>query len=206
MAICSICQNVNKTTVDAALMEGRSVRVVAAQFDLSKSAVARHRTGCLAPLLAAAKKAVAPAAEVRAEVDRAKAITSGAVTPSHQDIISLTGLLERLARSLGRLETAADTAAAGELHVPLATLSSQLHRGIEAAAKIQGFYADAQTEGQPRLTVNIALPPGFAPTETILSATPIAQHSNAMLIGPQANSARQVGTGSLASTVSETDQ
>jgi hypothetical protein len=105
---------------------------------------------------------VAPNAEVRADVDRAKAIASGKVDPTRQDIISLTGLLHRLAGSLERLDTAADSAATGGLHVPLAALSGQLHRGIEAAAKIQGMYAEPSAEGGPRLTVNISMPVGFS--------------------------------------------
>jgi hypothetical protein len=161
--ICTICQHTAKPAIDDALMQGISVRAVAAQFQLSKSAVARHRTGCLAPVVAAAAKLVAPAAEVRAGVTRAKAIASGQVTATPQEVLSLTGLLDRLARSLERLEGAATAAADSGLHVPLAALSGQIHRGIESAAKIQGMYAEPQPEGGPRLSVTITIPDGFTP-------------------------------------------
>src|ERR1039458_7577712 len=143
MKICQVCQGPDRTAVDDALMAGVSVRAIASRFALSKSGVGRHRTACLQPKLAAAARIVAPAVEVRADVDRAKAIVSGEVVANHADILSLSGLLERLARSLERLEGAADTAAGENLHMPLAALSGQLHRGIESAAKIQGLYTDA---------------------------------------------------------------
>ena len=94
-------------------MAGDSVRKIASRFEHSKSGIGRHRTACLQPRLAAAARIVAPAAEVRGDVDRAKDIVSGKVAASHDDIISLSGLLGRLARSLERLEGAADTAAEG---------------------------------------------------------------------------------------------
>ena len=157
MAVCLVCQGAHRTAVDDALMAGVSVREIASRFDLSKSGVGRHRTACLQPKLAAAARIVAPAAEVRADVDRAKAIVSREVVANHADILSLSGLLERLARSLERLEGAADTAAGENLHMPLAALSGQLHRGIESAAKIQGLYTDAPPIGEPKfsLTINV---------------------------------------------------
>jgi hypothetical protein len=160
MAICHICQHSNRNAVDDALLAGGSGRAVAAQFGLSKSGVARHRSGCLQPKIAAAARMVAPAAEVRAEVQRAKAIVSGEVVASHEDVLSLTGLLDRLARSLTRLESAADTAASDGLHMPLAALSGQLHKGIEVAAKVQGLYADTPTDPNTRFSITISLPSG----------------------------------------------
>ncbi len=158
MAICTICQHAQKSAIDVELMQGESVRAVASRHGLSKSGVARHRTGCLAPKVAAAARIVAPEADGRAEVLRAKAIASGEVRPALDDILSLSGLLERLARSLERLEGAADSAAGDGLHAPLAALSGQLHRGIEAAAKIQGMYAEPQSEGAPRFSLTINVP------------------------------------------------
>ena len=145
MAVCTICQHPEKTDIDTELMQGDSVRAVANRRAVSKSAVARHRTGCLAPKVAAAARIVAPEAGARAEVQRARSIATGETKPNHDDILSLSGLLERLARSLERLEGAAATAADDGLHMPLAALSGQLHRGIESAAKIQGMYARPAT-------------------------------------------------------------
>ena len=159
MTVCTLCQRPNKSAIDDALMQGISVRAVGAQFGVSKSAVARHRTGCLAPVVAAAAKIVAPAAEIRGDVERAKDIVAGKVAANHDDILSLTALLGRLARSLERLEGAADTAAGDGLHMPLAALSGQLHRGIESAAKIQGMYAEPQqVTGDQRFSLVINLP------------------------------------------------
>lgn len=168
MKVCQVCQGQHRTAVDDALMAGVSVREIASHFGLSKSGVGRHRTGCLQPKLAAAARIVAPAAEVRGDVERAKAIVSGKVAARHGDILGLTALLERLARSLERLEGAADTAATDGLHMPLAALSGQLHRGIESAAKIQGYYAEPVGAATPRLTVNISLPKGFAPRPQLM--------------------------------------
>ena len=159
MTICTACLSRHRVAVDEALMLGVSVRDVASKFQLGKSAVARHRTGCLQPKVAAAARLIAPAAEVRSEIVRAKAIASGEVTANHDDILSLTALMGRLARSLERLEVAADSAAGSDLHQSLAALSGQLHRGIESAAKIQGLYAEpAATDGPPRFSLTITMP------------------------------------------------
>jgi hypothetical protein len=159
MAVCLICASgATRTAVDDALMTGVSVRKVAGRFNLSKSGVARHRTGCLAPKLAAAARVTAPVAEVRREVERAKDIASGKVTASPDDILSLTGLMARLARSLERLEGSADTAAGQNLHNALAAVSGQLHKGIETAAKIQGLYAEPALEGDARFQLVINVP------------------------------------------------
>ena len=158
MTICLVCQGSHLNAVDDALMAGVSVRQVASRFDLSKSGVARHRTGCLQPKLVAAARITAPAAEVRSAVDRAKAIISGELPANHADILGLAGLLGRLGRSLERLEGAAVSAADKDLYVPLAAVSGQLHRGIESAAKIQGMYAEPQLGGEGGLRITFNLP------------------------------------------------
>ena len=174
MTVCTLCQRPNKSAIDDALMQGISVRAVGAQFGVSKSAVARHRTGCLAPVVAAAAKIVAPAAEIRGDVERAKDIVAGKVAANHDDILSLTALLGRLARSLERLEGAADTAAGDGLHMPLAALSGQLHRGIESAAKIQGMYAEPQqVTGDQRFSLVINLPAVECPPVGLRNITPL---------------------------------
>lgn len=120
MTICLVCQSKHRAAVDDALMAGASVRATASRFDLSKSGVGRHRAGCLQPKLAAAARITAPAAEVRADVERARAIVSGTAAANHADILSLTALLGRLARSLDRLEGSADATAGQGLHTSLA--------------------------------------------------------------------------------------
>lgn len=99
--------------------------------------------------------------EAKAPVTRAKAIAAGA-TPTVEDVLSLMALLDRLARSLDRLEGSAQVAAADGLHASLAALSGQLHRGVETAAKLQGLYSEAPPTGQQeRFSITIDL--GEAP-------------------------------------------
>ena len=182
MTICTACLSKHRVAVDDALMLGVSVRDVASQFQLTKSAVARHRAGCLQPKVAAAARLVAPATEVRRDIIRAKAVASGEVTANHDDILSLTALMGRLARSLERLEVAADSAAGSDLHQSLAALSGQLHRGIESAAKIQGLYAEpAAADGPPRFSLTITMPSAAVSTGGLVNVTP----SPARAAGPE---------------------
>lgn len=131
--------------------------VTAAHYGASKSALGRHKLKCLAPKLAAAAKIVQPISVGREPVDRARAIAMGQ-QPVATDVLTLNGLLDRLARSLRRLETAADMAAGDNLHVALAAVSGQLHRGIEAAGKLQGLYAEPEVQRQTPFSITINLP------------------------------------------------
>lgn len=154
---CSICQRSDLTAIDAALSAGGTLIPTSAHFGVSKSALGRHRANCLAPKLKAAAKVVEPIRESRAPVQRAKAILTGEM-PSAAEVLTLTGLLDRLGRSLDRLEGAADAAATDNLHSALAAVSGQLHRGVEAAAKLQGLYAEPEIQSQTKFSVNIVIP------------------------------------------------
>ncbi len=154
---CSICQHPELAAIDAALAAGGTLIPTSASFGVSKSALGRHRTNCLAPKMAAAAKVLQPIRESREPVERAKAIAMGDA-PSPQEVLTLSGLLDRLARSLDRLEGAADTAANDNLHSALAAVSGQLHRGIADAARMQGFYAEPEVQPQSRFSINIVLP------------------------------------------------
>jgi hypothetical protein len=198
MAICSVCQSVKRSNIDEALMARDSVRAVADRFAVSKSAVSRHRNNCLAPRLAAAAKAVAPQAEVMADVNRARAIVDGKVSATPEDIVSLTGLLERLARALDRIDRAADSAAADGLHLPLAALSGQMFRGIESTAKLRGLYpqGDAAAGGNAfHVTINV--PEGYrpAPLRTVTQQRPTPSHPDTVVdaLDPELIEAKQVG-------------
>ena len=79
--------------------------------------------------------------------------------PSAHEVLTLTGLLTRLVRSLDRLEGAADAAATDNLHSALAAISGQLHRGVEAAAKLQGLYVEPEVQQQAKFSINIVIPP-----------------------------------------------
>jgi hypothetical protein len=107
--------------------------------------------------MAAVAKMLQPINEARAPVERAKAIVMGDA-PSPQEVLSLTGLLDRLTRSLNRLEGSADAAANDNLHSALAAVSGQLHRGVEAAAKLQGLYAEPEAAQQAKFSINIVVP------------------------------------------------
>jgi hypothetical protein len=155
-------------------------------FGISKSALARHRTGCLAPKLAAAAKMVAPASVSRAEVQRAKAIASGQASPLPDDLLTLTGLLGRLARSLERLEAAADNSLVENTPTALAAVSAQLHRGIETAAKMQGLYAERAQSAAPAFSITFKLPEA-AEAKPVLHVGRCPQGSalDAVAIGPE---------------------
>ena len=134
---------------------------VAAQHGASKSALGRHKLNCLAPKLAAAAKIVQPVKKSREAVTKAKAIVAGK-QPTALDLLTLEGLLCRLGRSLDRLEGAAEAAAEDNLHASLAAVSGQLHRGIEAAGKLQGL--GAEPEGQrASFSITINLPSDSSP-------------------------------------------
>ena len=154
--LCSICSSAHKADVEDALLLGTSVRAIASQFALSKSAISRHRHNCLGPKVAAASRLLATAAETRADVDQAEEILTGEVIPSHGEVLTLTGLLGRLARSLDRLDGAADQAARQETYMALAALSGQLHKGVEAAAKMHGQVRRSDDD-ESSFTININL-------------------------------------------------
>jgi hypothetical protein len=143
MRHCSVCNYVARQDVEAALLQGDATRKVAERFGLTKSAVGRHRLNCLGPKVAAAARIVAPASTARAPIERAKAIVAGDA-PTYQDALDLSGLLERIARSLERLEGAAVATAEEGLYTPLAALSGQLHKGIDTAARLQNIGAPNQ--------------------------------------------------------------
>ncbi len=154
---CSVCLRTDLAAIDAALSAGGTLIPTSSKFGLSKSALGRHRTNCLAPKMAAAAMVLQPISEARAPVERARAIVMGEV-PTPQEVLSLTGLLDRLTRSLDRLEGSADAAANDNLHSALAAVSGQLHRGVEAAAKLQGLYAEPEISQQTKFSINIVLP------------------------------------------------
>ena len=188
---CSICQRSDLADIDAALAAGTTIMATAAYHGASKSALGRHKLNCLAPKLAAAAKIVQPIKQGREPVERAKAIIMGQ-QPVATDLLSLNGLLDRLARSLARLEGAADMAAGDNLHAALAAVSGQLHRGIETAGKLQGLYAEPEVQRQTPFSITINLPsssgiptgeqevkgPQEMAKEDLLPSGPIAMHLN----------------------------
>ena len=51
---CTICHHSQRAEIEAALVENQSLRDIAGQFRTGKSAVARHRDGCVAETLSKA--------------------------------------------------------------------------------------------------------------------------------------------------------
>lgn len=153
---CSICRSQNSAAIDEVLVGGAALVPTATRFGVSKSALGRHKVNCLAPRLAAAARITSPAADSRNDVVRARAIATGELAAEAADVLSLTRLVERLAASLSRLDVAAEQAASASSHGALAALSGQLHRGIEAAAKIQRFYEDSPPTTPFSVVINLA--------------------------------------------------
>lgn len=154
--LCHACTHPDRAAIDAALGSGTPLRAVAERFGLSRSGAHLHLRNHLHPMLAAAAKATTPTEAVREPVQRAKAILEGSA-PTASDILALTGLLERLVKNLDRLDGAADAAADGQ-PAALAALSGQITRAIEAAGKLQGFYAAGEAAAGPRFSVTINMP------------------------------------------------
>ena len=172
--ICTICIHPQHAAINDALSIGSPLIPTAAQYGISKSALHRHKINCLAPKLAAAARMVQPEKVTKAPVQRAKAIAAGA-TPTVEDVLDLTALLDRLARSLDRLENGAISASTENLHAAHAALAGQLHRGIEAAGKLRGYYSDAPAQsGGEKFSISINLPQvAAAPTHhPMIDCTP----------------------------------
>jgi hypothetical protein len=156
--ICTICIHPQHAAINDALSIGSPLIPTAAQYGISKSALHRHKINCLAPKLAAAARMVQPTKALKAPVTRAKAIAAGTVQPNIDDFLDLTALLERLARSLERLENGAISASNDNLHAAHAGLAAQLHRGIESVGKLRGYYSDAaQAVQQDKFSIQINL-------------------------------------------------
>ncbi|GGG50992.1 hypothetical protein GCM10010964_42820 [Caldovatus sediminis] len=154
---CTACFHSRVAEIDAALASGAPLIATAAKFGLSKSALARHRTRCLAPKLAAAAKMVAPASAIRAEVQRAKAIASGQAEAAPADVLTLQGLVGRLGRLLDRLEGASASAADDGLHASLAAVSGPLIKAVETAARLQGIGAQVDKPAAPTFSITFDL-------------------------------------------------
>ena len=54
---CTICNHLQRVALETALLDGTSLRDIAGQFGTGKSAIARHRDGCLAVTLSHATQA-----------------------------------------------------------------------------------------------------------------------------------------------------
>lgn len=157
---CAVCIHPKLRQIEDTLSAGGKLVATAQQFGVSKSGLARHRTNCLAPKVAAAARLTQGTKAAKAPIVRARQIASGASAPTPQEALSLTALLERMERSLSRLEKSADAASADNLHTALAAVSGQISRSVETAARLQNIgYKDAgQPQGNERFSVSIIIP------------------------------------------------
>jgi len=114
---------------------------------------------------------MAPVAGVQAPAAALPA--AGEAPMASGDVVGLAGLLEISARSLRRLDKAADKAADGSMYAQLAAVSGQLHKAIEAAAKLQGLYSES-APGGPSLSVTFNLPAPHAAGHDMRNITPSA--------------------------------
>ena len=154
---CSICLHADLAAIEEILSAGGALVPTAARFGVSKSALGRHRQFCLTPKVAAAAKVMRSAKDVHAPVIRAREIAAGAA-PTPQEVLTLTGLLDRLVRSLDRLEGSATVAHGDGLHASHAALAGQITRAVEAAARMQNIgYKDTPQAQQDKFSVQIIL-------------------------------------------------
>ena len=59
---CKVCDHAGREAIEADMITGMGLLPLAAKHGVSKSVLARHRTNCLAPRLAAAARLTAPVA------------------------------------------------------------------------------------------------------------------------------------------------
>ena len=80
--------------------------------------------------------------------------------PTPQEVLSLTSLLDRIGRSLDRLEHSAVAASSDGLHNAPAAVSGQISRSVEVAARMQniGYKDTPQGQQQAGFSVQIVIP------------------------------------------------
>ena len=164
---CSICQRTDRDAVDAALVDGVGLVVLAASTGTSKSALSRHRNACLAPRMRAAGRITNAGPERRRAVRRANEIAAGA-EPTPEERVDLEGLTRRVTRNLRRLEAAAEEAHAGGAYNQLAALSAQLTRSVEALARLQGVGAQPDSGDKFSVRIEISRPEIVPPSPAAL--------------------------------------
>src|SRR5690606_29042451 len=103
---CTVCSHPQMAAIDLALTSGGRLVPTAAKFGVSKSALGRHRSSCLAGRLAAAAKSAAAVGEP----PTARQTTPDEGLATLAEIGTAAGLTRRLVKTLDRLEQAATLA------------------------------------------------------------------------------------------------
>lgn len=114
MKVCGICSHPERAAIDAALVDGTSLRAIAGQYGTTKSALDRHRKHIPTALTKAKQAAeVADATSLLSRVERLvsrceticeKAMAEGEWTPAVSATRELRGCLELIGKLSGELK------------------------------------------------------------------------------------------------------
>jgi hypothetical protein len=132
MRTCTVCNHPERAAIDAALVDGTSLRTIAGHFGTNKSALDRHRKH-LAPALTLAKQATV--------------------------VTEATSLLSRVERIMSRCELIAEAATKSRDWMPAVAASRELRGCLELLGRLSGELQSGTRlgiqiiNGQPARTV-----------------------------------------------------
>jgi len=132
---CTICSSQARQAIDLCLVNGTSVREVARQFDLSPSAVQRHKTTCMKRMVPAI---IAPVQVPAYQTPAEKAIEAQNVRSVAQRAGQLVDRMETLAQ---RFEDTGDTTG-------LMKAAKEIREGLRLMAQLSGELGPNQTNIQ----------------------------------------------------------
>lgn len=101
---CTVCSHEHRPAIDAALLGGVSFRDAAGRFDLSKTALFRHKKECLLPHLEAAGVAVPERRDGLGDRQAASAALEVARAQNGQVATKLSAELDRIGKTIDRTE------------------------------------------------------------------------------------------------------
>lgn len=176
---CTICKHPERAAIEAALVQGRSLRDIARHFGVKKDSVARHRRSCMPEELSKAQAAreevlainvqeqiaalnaitVQSIAEAREAVERCKAAQADAV-PSEEELLAL----DKERRALRLKLSGIHSWRRNQEYTNALQAIDRAMRQLETQAKLQG---DLQQEG----TINLWVNPEWVSVRTLLLTT-----------------------------------
>jgi hypothetical protein len=133
MRTCTVCNHQDRAAIDKALVDGRSLRVIAGHFGTNKNALDRHRKH-LAPALTLAKQS--------------------------ERVTEATSLLSRVERIMGRVETICESATRERDWLPAISASRELRSCLELLGRLSG---ELQSGTQVGIQVINGMPPRWWP-------------------------------------------
>jgi len=158
---CSVCTNPARTSIDLALVNGASMRDVAHQFDLSPSAVQRHKKNCMKRTLSAIPAPVlVPAYQTPAELAIAQQ-TARSVAQRAESLVA-------------RMEQAFNECQGTGNYDVLVKCAKEVREGLRLLAQLSG---ELGPNNQVNLQVNNVTPslttaPEYPVLMTVLSRHP----------------------------------